>query len=87
MNSYGSIKTSPEDRHYKSVLRNFIAAALTVVLSGFGAQSFAQPIKVGYAALVAGQIAVWIAKEGGYLSKHGIDADLIYIPATTATRR
>jgi ABC-type nitrate/sulfonate/bicarbonate transport system substrate-binding protein len=84
MNSCDSIKTPLEDRHYR--FRNFIAAALTVVLLGFGAESFAQPIKVGYAALVAGQIAVWIAKEGGYLSKHGIDAELIYIPATTATQ-
>ncbi len=86
MNSYDSIKTPLEDRHSRSVLRSFVAAALTVMLSGFGGESFAQPIKVGYAALVAGQIAVWIAKEGGYLSKHGIDAELIYIPATTATQ-
>jgi len=88
MNSHDYMKTSLEDRHHRSIFRNFIVAALTVVLSGFGfgAEVFAQPIKVGYAALVAGQVAVWIAKEGGYLSKHGIEADLIYIPATTATQ-
>ncbi|MGE5216810.1 MAG: ABC transporter substrate-binding protein [Chloroflexota bacterium] len=57
-----------------------------VVLLGFGVKAFAQSIKVGYAALVAGQVAVWIAKDGGYLANHGIDAELIYIPATTATQ-
>ena len=86
MNSYDCIKTSLEDRNHRSVLRKFLAAALTVVLLCFATHSFAQPIKVGYAALVAGQIAVWIAKEGGYLSKHGIETELIYIPATTATQ-
>jgi NitT/TauT family transport system substrate-binding protein len=86
MNSYDCTKPSLEDRHHGSVFRNFLAAALTVVLLGFGAEILAQPIKVGYAALVAGQVAVWMAKEGGYLSKHGIEAELIYIPATTATQ-
>jgi NitT/TauT family transport system substrate-binding protein len=57
-----------------------------IALLGFRVDVFAQSIKVGYAALVAGQIAVWIAKDGGYLSKHGIEAELIYIPATTATQ-
>jgi hypothetical protein len=75
MSSYDCTRTSLEDRHHRSVFRNFFAAALTVVLSGFGAEIFAQPIKVGYAALVAGQVAVWMAKDGGYLSRHGIEAD------------
>ena len=63
-----------------------LAIVLTLVLLGFSAKASAQSIKVGYAALVAGQVAVWIAKEGGYLSKNGIDADLIYIPAVAATQ-
>src|SRR5574341_2458063 len=63
-----------------------LAIALTVFLFPFGAEVSAQPIKLGYAALVAGQAAAWIAKEAGYLSKHGIEAELIYIPATTATQ-
>jgi NitT/TauT family transport system substrate-binding protein len=66
--------------------RKPLAIALTVVLLGFSAKASAQTIKVGYAALVAGQVAVWMAKEGGYLSKNGIDADLIYIPAVAATQ-
>lgn len=86
MNSYDRMETSIEHRYLQSVSRNFLVVALTVVLSGFAVELLAQPIKVGYAALVAGQVAVWMAKDGGYLSKHGIDADLIYIPATTATQ-
>lgn len=86
MNSDDSMKRLLAARHRRLVIRNFLAAALTVGLLNFGGEAFPQPIKVGYAALVAGQIAVWIAKEGGYLSKRGIDAELIYIPATTATQ-
>jgi NitT/TauT family transport system substrate-binding protein len=63
-----------------------LAFSLTALLLPFGAGVSAQPIKLGYAALVAGQVAPWIAKEAGYLSKYGIEADLIYIPATTATQ-
>jgi NitT/TauT family transport system substrate-binding protein len=86
MNSYDCIKTSVEARPHRIVFRYFLALVLTIGLLGFRAEVFAQPIKVAYAALVAGQIAVWIAKDGGYLAKHGVDADLIYIPATTATQ-
>src|SRR5207245_3731106 len=38
------------------------------------------------AALSGAQVASWMAKEGGYLSKYGIQADLIYIPAVAATQ-
>jgi NitT/TauT family transport system substrate-binding protein len=86
MNSYDCVRTSLEARHHRLVSRYFLALVLTIGLLGFRVDVFAQPIKVAYAALVAGQIAVWIAKDGGYLAKHGIDADLIYIPATTATQ-
>src|SRR5207245_11109144 len=62
------------------------AVASTVVMLGFSAVVFSQPIKLGYAALSAGQVAAWMAKVGGYLSKYGIDAELIYIPAVAATQ-
>jgi hypothetical protein len=60
--------------------------ALTVVLLGFSAKALAEPVKLGYAALTAGQVAPWMAKEAGYLSKYGIEAELIYIPAVAATQ-
>jgi NitT/TauT family transport system substrate-binding protein len=86
MNSGDYKKPSLEARHHRSVFRYLLAVFLTLGSLSFRVDAFAQPIKVAYAALVAGQIAVWIAKEGGYLAEHGIDADLIYIPATTATQ-
>src|SRR5918996_2236276 len=63
-----------------------LAVALTVILLGLGTKVLAEPIKLGYAALSAGQIAAWMAKEGGYLSKYGIEAELIYIPTIAATQ-
>ena len=86
MNSYDCMKMFLPTRHHRQRLRDFLAAVLTIELVGFAPSAFAQPIKIAYAALVAGQIPVWSAKEGGYLSNHGIDADLIYIPATAATQ-
>ena len=66
--------------------RNLLVVALTVVLLGFTANGFAESVKLGYAALTAGQVAPWIAKEAGYFSKYGIEAELIYIPAVAATQ-
>jgi len=63
-----------------------LAAALATIFFGFTAEVSSQPIKLGYAALSSGQIAAWMAKEGGYLSKYGIEAELIYIPAVAATQ-
>src|SRR5262245_56944265 len=60
-----------------------LSLALLVLSSG---KAFAEAIKFGYAALNAGQVAPWIAKEAGYLSKYVIEADQIYIPAVAATQ-
>ena len=61
--------------------------SLVVLLLGiFTAAVSAQPIKLGYAALTAGQVAPWMAKEAGYFTKYGIEAELIYIPAVAATQ-
>ena len=90
MNFYDHRQTLLEDRitarrRGRLFFRKPLALALTVILLN-SAEVFAQSIKLGYAALVASQVAPWIAKEGGYFSKHGIEAELIYIPATTATQ-
>jgi len=63
-----------------------LMTATSVFLFCFSVDAFAQPMKVGYAAISGSQIPVWMAKEGGYLSKYGIDAELIYIPAVAATQ-
>ena len=65
--------------------RKPLALAATFMLLS-SAEVFAQSIKLGYAALSAGQVVAWMAKEGGYLSKYGIEAELIYIPAVAATQ-
>ena len=62
-----------------------LALALLAMLLN-GAEVFAQSIKLGYAALTAGQVAPWMAKEAGYFTKYGIEAELIYIPAVAATQ-
>jgi ABC-type nitrate/sulfonate/bicarbonate transport system substrate-binding protein len=86
MNFYDYSQTLLEDRQSKLVFRKLLAAALTLVLLGLSAELFAQTMKLGYAALSAGQVSAWMAKEGGYLSKYGIEAELIYIPAVAATQ-
>jgi len=86
MNSHDRIKDSLAVRCQKALRIALLSAACLTGLLGFRPAVSAETIKIAYAALVAGQIAVWIAKDGGYLAKRGIDADLIYIPATTATQ-
>src|SRR5262244_3524145 len=65
---------------------NLLLFAALLSFLGFNARAFAQSIKLGYAALSATQVAAWMAKEGGYLSKYGIEAEYIYIPAVAATQ-
>jgi NitT/TauT family transport system substrate-binding protein len=86
MVSFFRTPTLLEDRHYRLVFRKFLSMALTVVLLSFSARAFAESLKLGYAALSGTQVAAWMAKEGGYLSKYGIEAELIYIPAVAATQ-
>jgi NitT/TauT family transport system substrate-binding protein len=91
MNFYDHLQTLLEDRisDRRRSGRSFLkplAMVLMVVVSGFSAEAFPQSVKLGYAALTAGQAAPWMAKEGGYLSKYGIEAELIYIPAVAATQ-
>src|SRR5215475_14429881 len=91
MNFYDRRQTLLEDRisdwsRGHPFFRKSFLAALTIVLFGFTAEVFAQSIKLGYAALSATQVAGWMAKEGGYLSKYGIEAEYIYIPAIAATQ-
>src|SRR5262249_9024015 len=86
MSSYDRIQALLAHRRHSLVLSKVFSLALTVGLLTFINQAFAYHIKVAYAALSAGQIAVWIAKDGGYLASHGIDADVIYIPQVAATQ-
>src|SRR5215813_8706643 len=86
MDSFFRSQTFLEHRQCGTAFHKYLAVALLFLQFGFSAEVFAQSIKLGYAALSAGQVAVWMAKEGGYLSKYGIEAELIYIPAVAATQ-
>ncbi len=86
MNSHDRVNNSLAAARCRKAMGCLIIGALMTGLPGLRSEVSAETIKIAYAALVAGQIAVWIAKDGGYLAKRGIDADLIYIPATTATQ-
>jgi NitT/TauT family transport system substrate-binding protein len=91
MNFYDHPQTLLEDRIFDRrrsgrFFRKPLVMVLMVVLLGFSAEAFPQSVKLGYAALTAGQVAPWMAKEAGYFSKYGIEAELIYIPAVAATQ-
>ena len=73
-------------RREQLFLRQFLVTGLTIALLGFSGEVHSQAIKLGYAALSGAHVAAWMAKEGGHFSKHGIDAELIYIPAVAATQ-
>src|SRR5215471_1613109 len=86
MDSFFRSQTFLEDRQCGPAFRRYLTVALLFLQFGFSAEIRAESIKLGYAALSGSQIASWMAKEGGYLSKYGIDAELIYIPAVAATQ-
>src|SRR5499427_5754495 len=89
MNFYDHLQTLLESqflvRRRTRFHKLFLFAALLIFLDS-NASAFAESIKLGYAALSATQVAAWMAKEGGYLSKYGIEAEYIYIPAVAATQ-
>src|SRR5215468_9367359 len=76
----------PGKRRGWLLFRILFVVAFTVAMSGFSTEVFSQPIKVGYVARSGTHNAVWMAKEGGYLSKYGIETELIYVPQITATQ-
>jgi NitT/TauT family transport system substrate-binding protein len=91
MKFYDRLHTLLEDRIVARIggpffFHKILLSALTLVLLSFSAKAFAQSVKLGYAALTAGQVAPWMAKEAGYFKKYGIEAELIYIPAVAATQ-
>ena len=70
---------------HRLVCRKFLPAVLIILILDCRAIG-AETIKLAYAALNAGQVGAWIAKDAGYFSKYGIEAELIYIPAVAATQ-
>src|SRR5262252_2943927 len=91
MNFFDRPQTFLEDRirdrrQGRLLFQKRLVVTLTAALLGLSPEAHSQSIKLGYAALSATQVAAWMAKEGGYLSKYGIEAEYIYIPAVAATQ-
>jgi ABC-type nitrate/sulfonate/bicarbonate transport system substrate-binding protein len=54
-----------------------------VLIFGLPAVSQAQKFVVGYSGITAIQAPFWIIKDAGYFKQEGLDADLIYIAASS----
>jgi NitT/TauT family transport system substrate-binding protein len=60
-----------------------IVAIIVLLQSAFCLQESAaqQKVKVAYAAIGSVMLGVWMAKEVGAFEKHGLQAELVYIPS------
>jgi len=59
-----------------------IALVFTLLQRAEGAESPApRKIRAGYTSISGNMTPLWAAKEGGYLKKHGLDAELISMPS------
>src|SRR5437879_1127528 len=68
-------------------MRETIACKLIVLsfvlIFGLPAVSQAQKLVVGYSGITAIQAPFWIIKDAGYFKQEGLDANLIYIAASS----
>ena len=56
---------------------------ILIVSLSFSSDAAAQKLIVGYSGITAIQSPFWIMKDAGYLKQEGLDADLIYISASS----
>jgi ABC-type nitrate/sulfonate/bicarbonate transport system substrate-binding protein len=73
---------------YAEAIMNRMIACQIIALSFvliFGLPSFsqAQKLVVGYSGITAIQAPFWIIKDAGYFKQEGLDANLIYIAASS----
>jgi len=66
----------------KAMICKLIALGFVLI---FGLPSFsqAQKLVVGYSGITAIQTPFWIIKDAGYFKQEGLDANLIYIAASS----
>lgn len=68
-------------------MKGLIALKIVVLgfvsLLGFPALVSAQKLVVGYSGVTAIQAPFWVMKDAGYFKQEGLDADLIYIAASS----
>src|SRR6187399_2554905 len=58
--------------YYRSVKRILVVLCLTI------AQAYAQKVTINYPARTGSNWPLWMAKEGGYYQKYGLDVDLVF---------
>jgi ABC-type nitrate/sulfonate/bicarbonate transport system substrate-binding protein len=59
------------------VLR-FLASAF-LAIAGFVRPADAAPLRVAYSAISGAMSSLWVAQEGGYFKREGLDVELLYI--------
>jgi NitT/TauT family transport system substrate-binding protein len=65
-------------------LFSFLLAFVIVIWSAESfAQSSGKSLKVAYSALSGSSFPIWLAKEARLLEKHGLNADLVFIPSSS----
>ncbi len=62
---------------FAKILKLF-SAALFVIQLGFGSAS-AAPLRIAYSAISGAMSSLWVAQEGGYFKREGLDTELLYI--------
>src|SRR3954468_15739689 len=62
-------------------LRRYLELALSVVLllCFFTRGIQAPPMRISYSAISGAMSSLWIAQEGGYFKREGLDVELLYI--------
>jgi len=85
--SIREIKVQALLTYAEATMRETIACKLIllsfVLIFGFPAVSQAQKLVVGYSGITAIQAPFWIIKDAGYFKQEGLDANLIYIAASS----
>jgi len=85
--SIREIKVQALLTYAEATMRETIACKLIVLsfvlIFGLPAVSQAQKLVVGYSGITAIQAPFWIIKDAGYFKQEGLDANLIYIAASS----
>jgi NitT/TauT family transport system substrate-binding protein len=58
----------------------FILLATWVAVPQAQPAQLPQKVRIGYSTMSATTAPLWVAQDEGFLSKHGVDSDLIFIP-------
>lgn len=68
---------------HRRVFCTMFAAVVGLTALGFGQERKLERIRVGGGSASATQMSLWLAKEGGYYEKHGLNVEVISIPGSS----